>query len=370
MNRNRKRKLAKDGKRIQVSRRARPATARGRRTSGQRQAQAQDRPANRKRLYGDYSAGERDGTAWRSSAEFKSGAEALKKAILDQWNIRYRQTGGNRADSWKQAMNRGKRYASGFMQGAGNRAALTPLPVGSRTAAIVCAGSNEVALQQVLTRLATMPIDEIVIVAGNPTPGIFRTARSCGNAIVACLPDEVHPDVGRALGSKLTEADAVLFVDGERPASSESLAGLLWACGGKWDVALNDLSRHRGSFRQRQKVEWLFEFMNASLNRRDLMTNSLSVLPFALSRRALDALGAPALSVPAKAHAMAILKGLRIGAVGPGIDDGSRAVRQANWRQAAGDHAEAWGEAFQAEGKRLYFADRVRNRSVLGGRGQ
>lgn len=364
----RKRNSPYGGKRTPVgrSRRARPAVARGKRKGKRRRFP----DLSENRLHGDYSAGERDGAVWRGSADFQPGEEALKKAILGRWNIRYRQTGGTRTDSWRQALNRGKRYASGFMQGAGRRVELYPVPVSGRTAAVLCAGSNEVALQRLLIQLAAMPIDEIVVVAGNPTPGIFRAARSRGNAVVACLPEEVHPDVGRALGSKLTEADVVLFVDGERPASDDTMAGLLWACGRKWDVALSDLSRHRGAFRQRQKMEWLFEFMNASLNRRDLMTNSLSVLPFALSRRALDTIGAPALTVPAKAQAVAILRGLRIGAAGPGTDEGSRAVRQFNWRLAAGDHAEAWSEAFQAEGKRIYFADRARNRSVLGGRGQ
>lgn len=364
----RRRRSAKAGRRRVPAarrRRARPAAARGRRTGKRRSVR--ERPENR--LYGDYAAGERDGVAWRGNADALPDDEAFKQAILSRWNIRYRQTGGSRADSWKSALSRGNRYASGFMQGAGRRIALYPVPVSGRAAAVVCAGPSEVALRQVLFRLAAMPVDEIVIVSGNPAPGIFAAARSCGNATVACLPDEVHPDVGRALGAKLTTADVVLFVDGERPVSEETLASLLWACGRKWDVAMHDLSRHGGVFRQRQKMEWLHEFMNASLNRRDLMMSSLSVLPYALSRRALDTLGATALTVPAKAQAMAILKGLRIGTMGPGAPDASRAVRQADWQLAAGDHAEAWAEAIRTVGKRLYFADRVRNRSVLGGKG-
>jgi len=365
----RKRRLARGGSGKRFSaRRRRGAAARRRKTGVRRRGRI--RLPDRSRLHGDYAAGERDGAAWRGGPSFQAGGEALKEAVLRQWNVRFRHSGGHPSVGWKQAASRGKRYASGFMQGAGIRIPLCPVPISGRAAAIVCAGTNEVALRQVLARLAAIPVDEIVIVAGSPTPGMFQAARSCNHAVVACLPEAVHPDVGRALGSKLTDADTVLFVDGERPASEDTLAGLLWACEGKLDVALSDLSGHRGLFHHRLQAEWLFEFLNASLHRRDLSRNSLSVLPYALSRRALDTLGAPALSVPAKAHALAILKGLRIGTGAGGADDGGRSVREAHMPQAAGDHAEAWTEAFHARGKRLYFADRLRNRSVLGAWGR
>jgi hypothetical protein len=122
-----------------------------------------------------------------------------------------------------------------------------------------------------------------------------------------------------------------------------------------------------GSFHKRSRSSRIHEFLNVSLNRGDLRTNSLSALPFALSRHALDTLGSSALAVPVKAHALAILSGLRIGARGRA---GSRAVDEGsdmdgNWRKAAGDHAEAWREAMIARGSRLQFFDSIRNRRVL-----
>jgi hypothetical protein len=263
---------------------------------------------------------------------------------------------------WKHVHQRGKKYAAGFMKGARIKTTISPIPLQNKAAAVVCASAGSSVLQDVLSQLKTLPLQEIVLVLCNPTDEMFSHARSYKNTVIAYLPDEVDPDVGRALGAKLTDAHTVLFVDGERAVDADLLARFLWECDGRVDIALNDLSAQMGLFHQRNNVERFHEFLNASLNRVDLKTNSMSNLPFAVSRHALNTLGPTVLAVPVKAHAIAIMSGLRIG-VGGSV--GSRWDKD-NWKKAAGDHVEAWKEAMNARGSRLQFADSVRNRNVLG----
>ncbi|WP_116062257.1 hypothetical protein [Cohnella phaseoli] len=314
--------------------------------------------------YSDFVAGASAGSAWRGS---HSGTpDLLREAISESWQRRFRETCGKGQVEWRQTLQRGKQYAAGFMQGAGMSVALCPIPLQTKASAVVCAGEDENALVQTLSQLELLPLHEIVVVAGQPTERLFSQARGLGNAIVVSLPDRVDPDIGRALGVKLTGADTVLFVDGANVVGAEQLARFLWECDGKLDVVLNDLGARMRTFRHRKGVERLQEFLNASLKREDLKINSLSVLPFALSRNALDTLGAGALSVPVKAHAQAILKGLKFGTGGFVGAGGLPGFADSGWKKAAGDHAEAWREALSVRGDRMHFADTMRNRGILG----
>jgi len=264
-------------------------------------------------------------------------------------------------------MQRGKRYAAQFMQGAGVYASVTPVPLHNKAAAVLYVGSSNVALHEVLSQLQSLPLHEIVLVMANSTKEMFTLAGSLPNTIITHLPEEVDPDVGRALGAKLTSADTVVFVDGDQAVNASNLARFLWECDSRVDVALNDLSPRFGLFYQRGGVERFFEFLNMSLNRDDLRMNSMSVLPYAVSRHALDTLGAAVLSVPVKAHALAILKGLRIGMA----DSVAARMPQYGtsfgdeWKKIAGDHMEAWREAMSSRGGRLHFSDVNRNRRIL-----
>jgi hypothetical protein len=315
----------------------------------------------------DYVAGVSDGASWRSGEAHEASLDRLRQAVHLRWNRRFNETTRVKEVEWKLVQQRGRKYAAGFLRGAGLSAHLSLVPLRNKAAAVVFAGTGETALQEVLLQLGALPLHEIVIVLSNPTEAMYSLSRSYGNTVIAHLPGEVDPDVGRALGAKLTDADTVLFVDGKHAVEANDLASFLWECDGRVDIALNDLSARMGSFHKRSRSSRIHEFLNVSLNRGDLRTNSLSALPFALSRHALDTLGSSALAVPVKAHALAILSGLRIGARGRA---GSRAVDEGsdmdgNWRKAAGDHAEAWREAMIARGSRLQFFDSIRNRRVL-----
>ncbi|MFC4304597.1 hypothetical protein [Cohnella boryungensis] len=314
----------------------------------------------------DYLAGAADGKAWRSDPAFQPGPEAVRIAIRERWSLRFRETKRNNETNWALVRRRGLNYAAGFMQGSGARAAVTPVPLNGKAAAIVFAGMKEEPLRQVLDQLQALPLDDVVIVASNPAERLFALARGFGNVTLVSVPEPLDADVGRALGAKLTGADTILFLDGEQAVSADQLAGFIWACQWEMDIALNDISAQMGLFRKRGGNERLFEFLNVSLQRGDLKINTLSALPYAVSRRAIESLGIGALAVPIKAHAQAILNGLRIGIGGAVGGHRQRRGTRSDWRRAAGDHAEAWREAFDVRGNRLDFADWTRNRSLLG----
>jgi hypothetical protein len=310
----------------------------------------------------DLAAGVSDGAAWRKSIDFDPSLEQFREVVHERFSRWFHETNRNKSTAWIHVQQRGKKYVAGFMKGAKIYTSISPVPLQNKAAAVVCANTSSSALHDVLSQLKTLPLQEIVLVLSNPTDEMFSHARSHQNTVIAYLPDEVDSDVGRALGAKLTDADTILFVDGQRAVDANLLARFLWECDGRIDIALNDQSAQMGLFHKRNSVERFHEFLNTSLNRADLKTNSMSDLPFAVSRHALNTLGSAVLAVPVKAHALAILNGLRIGAGG---SVGSRMYKD-NWKKAAGDHVEAWREAMNARGSRLQFADSVRNRNVLG----
>ncbi|MCC3377312.1 hypothetical protein [Cohnella sp. REN36] len=368
--------MAIGAKRSGGARRARKATtgmalgrrrAAGRRTGAARRVGSKVKPGRRAAATRTVVRWRREGvklgSAWRNA--HPSGAkEGLRDEALRHWRSVAR-TGASdaRPTSWPYWKTAGLAFARGVREGAGIAVPIMPIALGGKAAAVVHAGTDPGALSSALAQLSELPLEEIVVVLGDAQEELWSAARACANAVVAHLPHELEPGVGRALGAQLTGADIVLFVDGHRPVPAEELAAFLWRCDGGLDAALNDCAAGDDPFHRRGAARWMKEFLNLSLGRPDLKTNALDTLPFALSRKALDAVGAASLAALPKAHAALLLRGLKVGI-------GGRAPWTAQPAEgAAGEYAEAWREAIAAKGPRLQFQDKVRNRSVLGGSG-
>ncbi len=262
---------------------------------------------------------------------------------------------------WKQLLGYGQKYAAGFLGGFADAKPILPVPLRTTAAAIVCATAPLLGLDRVLRELDALPIRQIIVVIYGVEIGELPEELASPRVLFLIWPNVTDPDVGRALGAKLAAADTLLFVDAVKPVAAGALARFLWECDGRADIALNDLSMRSIWFHQRGGIQRLQEFLNASLNRPDLKSNSLSTLPYALSRKALNTIGAATLCVPAKAHAVAIMSKLRIVTGGSA---GSSALPSDD-RIVAGDHAEAWHEAIAVRGDRLGRPDRRRNRTIL-----
>ena len=262
---------------------------------------------------------------------------------------------------WKQLLSCGQKYAAGFLSGFADARPVLPVPLRNTAAAIVCATAPFQGLHGVLRELDALPIQQIIVVIYGVPNSRLPQGPDISRALYFVWPEVTDPDVGRALGAKLAAADTLLFVDADKPAPAGTLARFLWECDGRADIALNDLSMRSIRFHQRGGIQRLQEFLNASLNRPDLRSNSLTALPYALSRNALNTIGAATLCVPAKAHAVAIMSKLRIVTGG---SSGSSA-HPSDDRIVAGDHAEAWHAAIELRGSRLGRPDRRRNRTIL-----
>ena len=248
------------------------------------------------------------------------------------------------------------------------------LPGRLRAAAVVSVRNEERTVGEVVRELTLLPLQEIVVVINGSSDGSYHAVCEWPSVTVVHYPEPLGHDVGRAVGARMTDADILLFVDGDFPIAAHKLAPYLAAVHRGADVALNDITPFFGPFRQWDDVSRVKAFLNRSLGRPELSAASMTAVPHAISRRALEAIGAPALMIPPKAQAAAIGRGLRV-VLAPGVNVTRRnKPRDTNAGQdnpvarlIIGDHYEALREAMLAGGARLDMADAARRRDLLRG---
>jgi hypothetical protein len=104
----------------------------------------------------------------------------------------------------------------------------------------------------------------------------------------------------------------------------------------------------------------------------ELRSNSLTAVPHALSRAALERIGCSELMVPPKAQVRAIQEGLQFSAPVSINVISKNKRRRYNWgsnsrvaRLIIGDHIEALKLAMENNGKRLGFEDTFRKREYV-----
>ncbi len=243
--------------------------------------------------------------------------------------------------------------------------AIGSLKLRGSAGAVVCLPDRPELLRGALRPLRRLPLQEmVVIVLGASTPELLHAAGSHPNVRAVFRPDVRDFGVGRALGAGLAQTDTVLFVDGMKPEKAARLASFIRACDKGLDVALNDVFTSLGTFDRWSNSFRLAEFLNLAMDRRDLGAATLLTPPYAMSRRAIDALGPELLAFPVRAQVAAIHHGLRVG-VGGTVPLPPVAGAQAAFPVETEHFTAAWREAFVNRDHRLSFPDSVRNRSVL-----
>jgi glycosyltransferase involved in cell wall biosynthesis len=251
-----------------------------------------------------------------------------------------------------------------------------PVPTRQSLAAIVTVMNEERTLPDVLEQLNRLPLDEIVVVMNGTTDGSFSVARRASNAVIVHFPQPLGHDVGRAVGAKLARSDLLLFLDGDIPVGAEQLVPFVAVLAAGADIALNDISPNIGPFGERDAVTVMKEFLNRALGRPDLQANSLTAVPHAMSRKALETIGYKNLIVPPLAQSIAIRRGLKIECAAS-VDVVTR-NRIKTWnagdnnpvsRLIVGDHVEALSALTREAGSRLDFPDSMRVRRAAGGSG-
>jgi hypothetical protein len=323
-----------------------------------------------------YRSGVRDGSIWLVGYPgAMPTSDQAKRVFAESWRRYVHSSDSRQAKSWNAIFPMGCAYRDGFLQAVGVKTQLTPLPLRGTAAAVVYAHGDAARYRKVMEQLAQLPLQEIVAVMNEKEKELRDVAESYENTVIVNIsdPPRYGNAAANALGAKYTSADTVLFLDGQRLWTAEKLGHYLWLCGGRQaDAALSDTVAANGedkvqNFRRMSERERLRLFLNVSLRRPDLRTNSLEVLPYALSRQALNALGSSALAVPPTAQAILIRSGLRISRCEPismpRFAEKTGDSDSPEWNIVAGDYLEAWRYAMDKGGGRLQFTDRGRNRS-------
>jgi len=151
---------------------------------------------------------------------------------------------------------------------------------------------------------------EVIVVANGSTDGSAAIARRSG-AKVLSYDQPLGHDVPRAVGAREARGDVLLFIDADMVIPAAKLRKFVKAVRDGVDVALNDYS---GPVKRTavHGVVLAKHALNVLLGRVDLRGASMTAIPHALSRRAIEVIGINALSVPPLAHTMAIRDGLNV----------------------------------------------------------
>jgi glycosyltransferase involved in cell wall biosynthesis len=151
---------------------------------------------------------------------------------------------------------------------------------------------------------------EVVVVVNGSRDGSRKLAERMGARVINFRKPLGH-DVGRSVGARAAKGDILLFTDGDIVIPAAKLRPFVKGVVGGLDVALN---RYAGPV-NRKKVHSVVlakHALNALLRQPQLKGYSLTAIPHALSRKALEQIGPENLAVPPKAQAIAVSKGLKI----------------------------------------------------------
>ncbi|WP_235782014.1 glycosyltransferase family 2 protein [Paenibacillus senegalensis] len=154
---------------------------------------------------------------------------------------------------------------------------------------------------------------EIIVVCNGSTDGSPQIARRMGAKVITFKRPLGH-DVGRSIGARAASGDILLFMDGDIVIPAKRLLPFIRAIESGADIALN---QYNGPVHKKKvhPVVLSKHALNVVLGRPDLQGTSLTAIPHAMSRSALNTIGAEYLAVPPKAQAIAVAKGLRVEAV-------------------------------------------------------
>jgi Glycosyltransferases involved in cell wall biogenesis len=245
------------------------------------------------------------------------------------------------------------------------------LPTAKSVACIITAMNESETLKAQLGELTRLPFEEIIVVLNGSTDNSHEVVRHYPNRITVVYFDAaLGYDVGRAVGAKVSNSEILLFLDGDMSIGVDLLLPFIYEMEKGADVVLNPISSLLPKSGRIDSVSVAKQFLNVCLGRKDLLSDSLTAIPHALSRNAVKKIGYGVLAVPPVAHARAVRLGLSILKSPETVDViTSNRIRRGNTglgnrveRLILGDHLEALHELMKDSGPRLWFKDNVRQR--------
>ena len=245
----------------------------------------------------------------------------------------------------------------------------------AKRSAVIPVGEERGTIQDVVREARRAGIDEIVVVANGADEETVKRAQQVG-ANVLVFRRRLGHNVGRAIGAAFSTGETLLFIDGDFVIPAEDLQPYIRAVeSGEVDVALNDLSRL--CYRQGMPLDPISAvkyFLNCCLRRPELLNGSMTAVPHALRREAIDAIGFRSLMLPPLAQTKAILSGLSVrnvhyaDVVTPNRIRPEHALRNGTvpaFERIIGDHVEAIDYLLRRTDRRGGFFDGNRNRDIL-----
>lgn len=214
---------------------------------------------------------------------------------------------------------------------------------------------------------AVHPATEVIVVANGCRDHTEMAAERMGAKVLA-FADPLGNDVGRSVGAQAAKGQILLFTDSDMVIPSSGLKPFVHAVQSGVDVALNDYTGPTDRSLVHRVILAKYT-LNSMLGRPDLRGASMTAVPHAISRRALQTIGAEILSVPPKAQAAAVCRELRVEAVhrvevgrlNPGRAAGGDPLE----KLVLGDHLEALAALVAERGVRGGFHDGERRRSMV-----
>jgi cellulose synthase/poly-beta-1,6-N-acetylglucosamine synthase-like glycosyltransferase len=213
------------------------------------------------------------------------------------------------------------------------------------------------------------PRCEVIVVVNGSADQTAEIALSLGAHVISYELPLGH-DAGRSVGAEVAKGEVLLFTDGDLVIPASGLRPFVTAIRGGADIALNDYS---GPVRKLSPhpVVLSKHALNILLDRPDLKGCSMTAVPHAISRRALEVLGSESLSRPPLAHAQAVLSGLRVVAAHKVHVGKLNAVRRKEdgtdplQQLITADHMEAISLLLEHRGNRAGFSDGTRRREMV-----
>jgi hypothetical protein len=299
-----------------------------------------------------YNAGvESVGWFWPKSAPGELPIDVQwKRHLSDCWGKWFRQFDFTRIPNLSYPI-----ASRNFLRGYSNTANIRLnidllLPTPKRVACVLTAVNEERTLIAQLNELSRLPFYEtIVILNGSRDNSYERVRRHPIGATIAHFDSSLGYDVGRAIGARLSQSEIVLFLDGDMCIGIEQLLPFVFEAEQGADVVLNPLTSLLPAFEGRDLVSNVKQLLNLCLYRPELEADSLTAVPHALTRRAIEKIGEDALAVPPVAQVKAIRAGLSVVRSPNPVDVISQnRVREINVgeenpveRLIVGDHVEA-----------------------------
>ena len=155
---------------------------------------------------------------------------------------------------------------------------------------------------------------EVIVVANGSTDGSGKLAKRMGARVITYNFPLGH-DVGRSIGAAAAKGDMILFTDGDIVIPTYRLVPFIHALEkGDVDVALN---KYLGSVKKSNvhSVVLAKHALNTFIDSTRLKGASLTTIPHAINRKALEQIGVANLAVPPLAQAIAKYKNLKMQSV-------------------------------------------------------